>query len=67
VSITDVALWPTIRDVGRYLDVSAAHVHRLMAAGKLEAVRTRLGWLVNPASVAAYEATRPARKLARSA
>jgi hypothetical protein len=59
-----VAAWPSIRDVVRELDLSQVYINRLVRQGRLRAVRTRLGWLVDPASVAALEAERVARKAA---
>ncbi len=61
-----VAEWPSVRDVVRELDLSQVYVNRLVRLGRLRAVRTRLGWLVDPASVAAFETERAARKAARS-
>jgi excisionase family DNA binding protein len=58
----NVAEWPAIRDVTRQLDMSQPYVTRLIHSGRLQAVRTRLGWLVNPESVAAFAAERTARQ-----
>jgi hypothetical protein len=53
--------WPTVRDVAKQLDVSPVYVNRLVYTGRLVAVRTRLGFLIDPASLAAFEAARLAR------
>jgi hypothetical protein len=57
-----VAEWPSIRDVQRELDLSQVHVGRLVRQGKLHAVRTRLGWLVDPDSVKTYARQRAERR-----
>jgi len=54
--------WPAIRDVMRQLDVSQPYVLRLIQAGRIRAYRTRLGWLVDPRSVRAFEERRAARR-----
>jgi hypothetical protein len=53
--------WPSVRDVMRDLDMSQVYVNRLVNQGRLRAVRTRLGWLVDPESVAEFRAAREAR------
>lgn len=55
--------WPNVRDCAKLLDVSTVYVNKLIHLGRLEAAHTRLGFLVNPASVAAFQAERQARKL----
>jgi hypothetical protein len=62
-----VAEWPSVRDVVRELDLSQVYVNRLVRQGRLHAVRTRLGWLVDPQSVAEFQAEREARQQKRSA
>jgi hypothetical protein len=66
---TDVVSWPSVRDVVRDLGVSQTYVSQLIRAKppRLRAVRTRLGWLVDPASVAAFRAERERRQRERSA
>ena len=54
----DVSLWPTVRDVALQLGVSEAYVRKLIALGRLHTFTVRLGMLIDPATVAAYEATR---------
>ena len=69
MTAVDVVAWPSIRDVVRELDVSPTRVTQLIHGQQLSAVRTRLGWLVDPESVRAYEASRAlraARKAARA-
>lgn len=58
--------WPAIRDAQRRLDVSAVYVGRLIREQRIRAVRTRLGWLIAPDSLAAFEAERAARKAAKA-
>jgi hypothetical protein len=65
VAGTDVVTWPAVRDVVRETGLSQAWISQLIHAGRLHAVRTRLGWLLDPASVAAFEAERAARKATR--
>jgi hypothetical protein len=61
----EIATWPGTRE----LDVSQAYVNMLIHADppRLRAVRTRLGWLIDPASVAAFKAERERRQQKRSA
>jgi hypothetical protein len=63
----DVAEWPAVRDVVRDIGISQGYVSRLIKSGQLDAMKTRLGWLLDPASVAAFQAKREARQRARSA
>jgi len=64
---TPVAEWPAVRDVVRELDLSQVYVNRLVRQGRLRAVRTRLGWLVDPESVQAYARERAQRRAVRAA
>jgi len=57
-----MADWPAVRDVGRQLDLSLPYVNHLIHRQQLSGVRTRLGWLVDPESVRAYEAQRQGTK-----
>jgi len=63
----DVVTWPAVRDVVRQTHLSPAYISQMIHAGRLRAVRTRLGWLVDPDSVAAFEAERASRLRKRSA
>lgn len=54
--LVEFAKWPSARDAARQLGYSVMHISRLVRSGKLHAVRTRVGWLIDPESVAAYEA-----------
>jgi hypothetical protein len=56
----DVMSWPAVRDVVGETHLSATYVLRLIKTGRLDAVRTRLGLLVDPASVARLQAERKA-------
>lgn len=62
---TEVVVWPAVRDAMAVLQVSQVWVLRLIAQGELRAVRTRLGWLVDPESLEAVRAARVARKAAK--
>jgi excisionase family DNA binding protein len=59
--------WPNVRDVAKQLDVSPVYVNRLVHQRRLEAVRTRLGFLIDPERAAAFQAERAARQRRRSA
>ena len=58
----DVRTWPSIRDVAFEARLSQARILQLIHNGTLHAALTRLGWLVNPESAAAWLAQREARK-----
>jgi hypothetical protein len=64
---TPVAEWPAVRDVVRELDLSQVYINRLVRQGRLRAVRTRLGWLVDPKSVRAYAQERAEKRAGRIA
>lgn len=53
--------WPSIRDAAQTLALAVPTVWRLIQDEKIDATRTRLGYLVNPASVAAYAEQRRVR------
>lgn len=57
----DLLEWPAVRDVVRDVGISQGYVSQLIKAGQLRAVKTRLGWLLDPESVAAFQAKREAR------
>jgi hypothetical protein len=57
-----VAEWPSARDVARVCDVGPQYISWLVARGRIRAVKTRLGYLVDPASAAEWQAARMARK-----
>jgi len=59
----DVTTWPAVRDVVRETGLSQARISQLVRAGSLHAVRTRLGWLIDPQSVAALQAARAANPI----
>ncbi len=50
VDSTDVAHWPTVKDVAKILDYTEEHVRRLVRMRKLSAVKLRQ-WRINPESV----------------
>jgi hypothetical protein len=64
---TDAALWPSVRDVAREMDVTVGYIFQLVHAKppRLRAVRTRIGWLLDPTSVATFKAQRMARQQQR--
>jgi len=53
-----------VRDVTRQLDLSQVYINRLISRGVIYAVKTRVGWLVDPESVRVYASERAARKAA---
>jgi predicted site-specific integrase-resolvase len=58
----EIAEWWTAPQAAKRLGIAPITVHRVIAAGRLRAVYTALGALVDPVSVEAYAATRrPAR------
>jgi len=59
--------WPSVRDATRQLDVSNVYVLRMIRQQRIRAARTRLGWLLDPRSLAAFEAERAARLRKRTA
>lgn len=61
---TSIANWPSVRDVTRQLDLSQVYINRLISRGVIYAVKTRVGWLVDPESVRVYASERAARKAA---
>ncbi|HKB48963.1 MAG TPA: hypothetical protein VKC57_14765 [Ktedonobacterales bacterium] len=61
----DVSTWLTVRQVTRRLDLSQPYVSRLIGAGRLSAVRTPLGYFVDPESVAALKAARALSPIVR--
>jgi hypothetical protein len=69
MTTADIATWPAVRDVVRELGLSQCYINQLINAKppRLDAVRTRLGWLVDPASVAAFKAKRAASQRGRTA
>ncbi len=50
IDSTDVADWPTVKDVAKSLDYTEEHVRRLVRARKLSAVKLRQ-WRINPESL----------------
>ena len=64
---TEVVDWPAVRDAVRRLEVSQPWVLHLIQRGELRAVRTRLGWLIDPASLDTVAAERATRLRKRSA
>jgi hypothetical protein len=60
--VANITEWLTIGDVARHLNLSTQHTRRLVNQDRFTAVRTRLGWLVEPQSVANYTPPPKARK-----
>jgi excisionase family DNA binding protein len=59
VKLKDLENWLTPNDAARVLGISRQAVHKVyLDQGRLRAVRTRQGWLIDPESV---EAARKAR------
>lgn len=63
----EIAQWPAVRDVQVRLGYSGVHVNRLIRTGRLHAVRTRLGYLIDPASVEDFAVARDAQRKHREA
>jgi hypothetical protein len=61
MTVTDAETWPSVRDIVRSEGLSQTYISQLIKAGKLRAVKTRLGWLLDPDSVAAFQANRQGR------
>jgi hypothetical protein len=61
MTTAELATWPAVRDVVRELSLSQCYVNIMIHDGRLDAVCTRLGWLVDPESVARLKAERAAR------
>lgn len=59
--VPEALTWPSVADVVRQVGISQGYVSRLLKAGKLHGYKSRLGWLLDPASVAEYAAAREAR------
>jgi hypothetical protein len=55
--------WPAVRDVMRETGLSQSRISQLIRAGSLHAVKTRLGWLIDPESVATLQAERAANPI----
>jgi hypothetical protein len=55
-----VSSWLTTRQTANRLRVSPSRVHALLTQGRLHAIQTPLGHLIDPASVAAYDRQRAA-------
>ena len=59
----EIANWAAARDVQARLGFSGPYVNKLVRTGRLHAVKTRLGWLIDPQSVEAFAAVHyPRRK-----
>lgn len=58
----EVVTWPSISDVVRQAGISPTRVRQLIGVGRLRAVNTRLGYLIDPDSLAQWQAYRAARK-----
>jgi hypothetical protein len=58
----EIANWAAARDVQARLGFSGPYVNKLVRTGRLHAVKTRLGWLIDPQSVEAFAAHYPRRK-----
>lgn len=59
VPIEDIATWYAARDVARELDLSYVWIAELIRRGEFRAIKTRLGWLMDPASVRQYAQAHP--------
>jgi hypothetical protein len=59
-----IATWPTRSDAARELDLSPERISQLINEGRLAAITTRLGRLINPDSLARMKREREARQAA---
>jgi hypothetical protein len=55
---TAFATWPTVPQVARELHIAPLTVYHAIERGRIVALRTNLGLLVNPESAAEYARTR---------
>lgn len=58
----EIANWPAARDVQARLGFSGPYVNQLVRTGRLHAVKTRLGYLIDPQSVEAFAAAYTPRR-----
>jgi excisionase family DNA binding protein len=50
--LKDFEHWPTVKDASDRLGISRQAIHKRLEEGKMgRAVKTRLGWLIDPESV----------------
>ena len=54
--------WPSVSQAARQIDVSESLIRVWIARGRLEAVRTSVGWLVSPEALAQRAAEREERR-----
>jgi hypothetical protein len=57
----DISRWPSVATVARVQGVTIQGVYHLLRVGRLDGVRTDVGWLVNPESVVTWAAARQGR------
>lgn len=57
----DLSQGLSVGQVARRLELSPGRIHQLIASGRLRAVRTALGWIVDPESVDDLVAQRAGR------
>jgi hypothetical protein len=63
----ELARWPSVADVCRDEQVTFAYVYRLLHRGTLAGIHTRVGWLLDPQSVAAWAVSRHRKEESPSA
>jgi excisionase family DNA binding protein len=51
VRLKDLETWLTPKDVAERSGVSRQMIHKRLAEGRYRAVKTRQGWLIDPAEV----------------
>jgi excisionase family DNA binding protein len=54
----EIVEWLPVHEAAAQLGIARINVRQAIERGRLRAVRTRLGWLIEPASVADYARTR---------
>jgi excisionase family DNA binding protein len=55
------ATWPTVREASQKLGVDGSYLRRLLTRGRLTGRLRGNTWLIDPASLQQYEATRDRR------
>jgi hypothetical protein len=61
MDIEKIATWPSRLRASRELGLSPERITQLVASGRLDAIKTELGMLINPQSLAALRREREAK------
>ncbi len=54
VSLQDLEQWHSVQSAREELSLSRQGVRNMLERGDLQGVKTRVGWLIDPASVRAF-------------